>query len=323
MVLVTGAAGFIGSHVSDALCARGFYVVGLDNFDPFYARRDKEANLSEVQRGCKDAFTFIEGDLTDEATLARVFREHPISGVVHLAGKAGVRPSLADPAGYMHTNVTGTARILQASHRAGIGGGCDRVVIASSSSVYGNSDQSPFSEDQDVSRPISPYAASKRACELLAHAHHAATGQPVSLLRFFTVYGPRQRPDLAIMSFMRAIHAGQPIRMFGDGTTARDYTYVDDIVAGVLAAFEKTPAHAYRVWNLGNNRPVTLARMIEAIETTVGKKAVVRREGMQTGDVDRTCADTTRSTKELGYRPTVSFEEGLRRQWEWVQRTAQ
>ncbi len=313
-VLVTGAAGFIGSHVCAALSAAGDHVVGLDNFDAFYSRAEKQRNLSEVHRAAGSAFVFVEGDLTDAAQLARVFREHPVSGVIHLAGKAGVRPSLADPAGYMHTNVTGTARVLEASHCAG----CDRVVIASSSSVYGNSEHSPFSEEQDVSKPISPYAASKRACELLAFAHHTATGQPVSLLRFFTVFGPRQRPDLAIMSFMRAIAAGKQIRMFGDGTTARDYTFVADIVAGVLGALEHTPAHRYRIWNLGNNRPVTLARMIAAIEETVGRKAIVQREGMQTGDVDRTCADITRSSRELGYRPTTSFEEGLTRQWEWV-----
>lgn len=313
-VLVTGAAGFIGSHVSAALAARGDGVVGLDNFDSFYRRSDKQRNLAEVGRAAGSLFRFEEGDLTDEATLARVFCAHPITGVIHLAGRAGVRPSLADPAGYMHTNVTGTARVLRAAQRAG----CDRVVIASSSSVYGNAEHSPFREDQDVSRPISPYAASKRACELLAYAHHTATRQPVSLLRFFTVYGPRQRPDLAIMSFMRAVAAGQPIRVFGDGSTARDYTYVDDIVAGVLGAFERTPVHGYRVWNLGNNRPVTLTRMVEAIEETVGKRAIVQREGVQTGDVDLTCADITRSADELGYRPAVPFEEGLVRQWAWA-----
>lgn len=312
-VLVTGAAGFIGSHVSAALLARGDRVVGLDNFDPFYPRTDKLRNLAEIERA-GNAFIFVEGDLTDDPTLARVFREHPITGVIHLAGKAGVRPSLADPAGYMHTNVTGTARVLTAAHRAG----CGRVTIASSSSVYGNAEHSPFSEDQDVSRPISPYAASKRACELLAHAHHSATRQPVTLLRFFTVFGPRQRPDLAIMSFMRAISEGRPIRMFGDGSTARDYTYVDDIVAGVLAAFDRTPDFGYRIWNLGNNRPITLTRMISAIEETVGRKALVQREGQQTGDVDLTCADITRSGKELGYQPRVPFEEGLRRQWAWL-----
>ena len=316
-VLVTGAAGFIGSHVVRALLDRGQPVVGLDNFDPFYGRGLKERNVREVG-GAGSAFTLIEGDLTDAATLARVFQTHAIDGVIHLAGKAGVRPSLTDPAGYMHVNVTGTARVLTAAHAAG----ASRVVIASSSSVYGNADQSPFFEDQDVSRPISPYAASKRACELLAFAHHAATKQPVSLLRFFTVLGPRQRPDLAAMSFLRAVAAGREITVFGDGSSSRDYTYVGDTVAGVLSAYDRTPEHGWRIWNLGNNSPVTLERMVRVVEATVGKPAIVRRTGMQTGDVDRTCADISRAQRELGYQPRVPFEEAIARQWAWARDNA-
>jgi UDP-glucuronate 4-epimerase len=323
-ILVTGAAGFIGSHVASALLQRGNAVMGLDNFDSFYARDRKLRNVEELKAHSSSSstarFTLIEGDFTQRDTLDAIFQRHEISGVVHLGARAGVRPSLADPAGYMHTNVSGTAQVLGAAQRAGVSG----IVAASSSSVYGNASHSPFAETQDVSQPISPYAASKRACELLAFAHHhAALSNPkipqhVAMLRFFTVYGPRQRPDLAIMSFMRAIAKGEPIRMFGDGTTARDYTYIDDIVAGVLAALDRIPEHGYRIWNLGNNKPLSLRDMIAAIERVVGRPAVIQREPMQVGDVERTCADIARSQHELGYAPRITFEEGLRRQWEWL-----
>jgi len=309
-ILVTGAAGFIGSHVAGALARRGERVIGLDNFDPFYSRVLKEANWSEAGGGA----VLVEGDFTDGLFVRRVFETYKPAGVIHLGAKAGVRPSLADPAGYMHANVTGTATVLSEASRAG----ASRVVVASSSSVYGNSPTSPFSETQDVSRPISPYAASKLACEALGHAHHAATGLPVAMLRFFTVYGPRQRPDLAIVSFMRRIAKGEPITLFGDGSTSRDYTFIDDIVAGVLASYDSIPRHGFRVWNLGNNRPVSLAEVVGAIERTVGRSAEVQRAPMQTGDVERTCADIERSRAELGYAPRTGFEDGLARQWEWL-----
>ena len=289
-------------------------MLGVDNFDPFYDRARKEHNWREATRDHAPNAELLALDITDTGSLQAAFARGPISGVIHLAGKAGVRPSIADPAGYMHVNVTGTANVLDAARVAG----CSRVVIASSSSVYGNAAVAPgmpFHEDLDVSRPISPYAASKRACELLVHAHWHLHRQPVSLLRFFTVYGPRQRPDLAIAGFMKAIAAGEPIRVFGDGSTSRDYTFIHDIVAGVLAAYDKTPEHGYRIWNLGNHKPVSLAQMVNAIERVVGKKAIIQHEPMQQGDVERTCADITRAQKELGYAPRTSFEEGLARQW--------
>jgi UDP-glucuronate 4-epimerase len=308
-ILLTGAAGFIGSHVAAALGRAGAEVVGVDNFDPFYSRATKQANLAAAGLSA-----FVEVDIADPAEARRAFAAHRPRGVIHLAAKAGVRPSIADPAGYMRANVLGTQVVLECCKQIG----CERVVVASSSSVYGNAARVPFSEEADVSSPISPYAASKKACELIGHCHHHLTGMPTAMLRFFTVYGPRQRPDLAISMFLAKVAAGEPIDVFGDGSTSRDYTYIDDIVAGVLAAYERIDRHGYRVWNLGGNQPVTLSTMVETIGKVVGREPVVRRKPMQPGDVDRTCADLSRSGRELGYAPATGFEEGVRRQWEAV-----
>jgi UDP-glucuronate 4-epimerase len=324
-VLVTGAAGFIGSHVVAALLARGQRVVAIDCFDPFYDRAAKERNLREALAHAPDRApdrapdhapdhaTAIECDITDRPALRRVFLQHRPTGVIHLAGKAGVRPSLDNPAAYMHANVTGTAQVLSLASEAG----CTRVALASSSSVYGNACAPPFREDADVSFPISPYAASKRACELLAHSHHHATRLAIACLRFFTVIGPRQRPDLAASLFIRNIARGEPIRMFGSGATARDYTFVDDIVAGVLSAYDRAPTFGYRVWNLGNSTPIDLRTMIATVERVVGKAAIIRNEPMQTGDVEHTCADISRARAELAYNPATPFGEGIARQWAW------
>lgn len=309
-VLLTGAAGFIGSHVASALLSRGMEVVGLDNFDPFYPRPLKEANLRAIA-AAGGVFTFAEGDICDAALVSSLMAAHRVTGVIHLAAKAGVRPSIVDPPGYARANVLGTSVVLDAAHRAG----CERVVVASSSSVYGNAPVAPFHEEMDVDAPISPYAATKRACELLCSTHHHLTRQPVACLRFFTVYGPRQRPDLAISAFMRKIVAGERLQVFGDGSTSRDYTFVADTVAGILSALERIPSHGYRVWNLGNSSPVTLTTMIESIERVVGKRAIVERLAMQPGDVERTWADLARSSRELGYAPSTSFIEGLEAQW--------
>jgi UDP-glucuronate 4-epimerase len=222
-----------------------------------------------------------------------------------------VRPSLIDPAGYLHANVMGTQALLTEASRAH----CDRVVLASSSSVYGDSTPVPFREDADVSRPISPYAASKRACELIAATHHHLTGLPIGCLRFFTVFGPRQRPDLAIALFLNKIARGEPITMFGDGSMSRDFTYIDDIVVGVLAAHDRISAHGYRIWNLGHHQPVLLRDMIATVERVVGKRAEILHQPHQPGDVQRTYADITRARDELGFDPRTPFEEGVRRQW--------
>ncbi len=312
-ILVTGAAGFIGSHVAGALLARGAFVVGLDNFDSFYDAGLKRANVREVERAGA-AFKMIEADIRDERAMSELFERERFAGVVHLAARAGVRPSIVEPALYASVNVVGTSVLLEAARR----NGCGRFVGASSSSVYGNNKRVPFSESDAVDHPISPYAATKKACELLGHACHHLHGMPVAMLRLFTVFGPRQRPDLAISVFMRNIARGEAIPVFGDGSMSRDYTFIDDIVAGVLSAYERIPSHGFRVWNLGGNRPMTLSAMIEAVERTVGKKALIDRRPTPPGDVERTYADLTRSVAELGFSPSTSFGEGLAKQWEWM-----
>jgi len=315
-VLLTGAAGFIGSHTAEALLARGDRVVGVDNLDDFYSpgvkRRTLEAVAASPSGG---AFTFVEGDIRDADRMSAVFSEHGITDVIHLAARAGVRPSIQNPALYADVNVNGTMILLEAARLAGV----TRFVMASSSSVYGNNEKVPFAETDDVSAPISPYAATKRSCELIAHTHHHLYQMPVACLRFFTVFGPRQRPDLAIMKFMRLISAGEAIPVFGDGSTSRDFTFIEDIVSGVLAAFDRVPDYGYRIWNLGGNHPVSLSEMIETVAEAVGTPAKIDRQPMQPGDVDRTYADLTRSEAELGYTPRTPFSEGVRKQWAWAQ----
>lgn len=315
VVLVTGVAGFIGSHLAESLIRRGDRVVGVDNFDSFYSRDIKERNLVDLKSAAgADAFEFVELDLCDAGALAELVARTKPEGVVHLAAKAGVRPSIADPTGYAMANVVATANVQQSALEHGV----KRLVMASSSSVYGNNERVPFTEDDIVDRPISPYAATKKSCELIAHTHWHLTNMPTAMLRFFTVFGPRQRPDLAISKFMRLVNAGEPITMFGDGSTSRDYTYIDDIVAGVVSAYDRIDEHGYRIWNLGGDHPIRLDELIAKIGEVVGKEPVIVREGMQPGDVDRTWADITRSEEELGYSPEVSIEEGLGRQWAWL-----
>lgn len=322
--MVTGAAGFIGSHVAAALVARGERVVGIDNFDPYYARSIKEENLERVRKagagtqpgapGREPRFSCVELDICDEPGLDGVFARERPAGVVHLAARAGVRPSVADPVGYVRANVLGTASVLRAAERAG----CGRIVLASSSSVYGNNEKTPFAEDDPVEHPISPYASTKRCCELIAHTHHHLTGMPTACLRFFTVYGPRQRPDLAIAKFMGLMREGKPITMFGDGSMSRDYTYVDDTVSGVLAAYDRVDRFGHRVWNLGSDRPVRVDELIAQIGEVTGIVPVVERGETPAGDVERTWADLSRSRAELGYAPKTDRREGLARQWEAV-----
>lgn len=315
VVLVTGAAGFIGSHVVAALARRGDRVVGVDNFDPFYPRRLKEQNLAETAAALPPgAIDFVELDLCDQQGLDALFDRVRPAGVIHLAAKAGVRPSIADPVGYARANVMATAGVQLAAHATGV----SRLVVASSSSVYGNNETVPFSEHHPVDGPISPYAATKKACELIGHTHWHLTRMPTAMLRFFTVFGPRQRPDLAIGKFMHSVHTGQPIAMFGDGSTSRDYTYIDDITEGILAAYDHIDRFGYRVWNLGGDHPIRLDALIALIGRVVGHEPVIERKPMQPGDVERTWADLTRSRAELGYAPRVSVEEGLTRQWAWL-----
>lgn len=315
-VLITGVAGFIGSHLAEAMLDAGHAVVGLDNFDPFYDRAIKQRNLDAIAAHARAGdFRFHEADIREPASVARVFGASRPDGVIHLAAKAGVRPSIADPVGYAHTNVLGTAVILDQARHAG----CARVVMASSSSVYGNNDKAPFSEEDEVRAPISPYASTKLSCELIASTHHHLTRMPTACLRFFTVYGPRQRPDLAISMFMRRIAAGEAITLFGEGTS-RDYTFVGDTVSGIMAAYERVDRFGYRVWNLGNSEPVSLDDMVRAVAATVGREPRIERGSQQPGDVRRTWADPARSRAELGYKPATSLAHGLAAQWAWLRK---
>ncbi|MCU0689128.1 MAG: GDP-mannose 4,6-dehydratase [Phycisphaerales bacterium] len=319
-ILITGVAGFIGSHVAAALLARGQAVVGVDNFDQFYSRQRKEANLARVRAATASGaeFSFHEMDLTDRPAVAGLFCQR-FAGVIHLAAKANPRVSVGDPIGYVHANVYATAIVLEHARQqfALDAGVCSRVVVASSSSVYGNCPTPPFHEGLDVTTPISPYAATKQACEVMGYTHWHLHRQPVAMLRFFTVYGPCQRPDLGVSLFIDRISTGTPITLFGDGTMARDCTYIDDVVSGILAAYDRIPAHGYRVWNLGNSTPISVNEMLATVARVVGKAPVLVPGKVQPGDVQLTYADLTRSRAELGYEPKTAFEAGVRKQVAW------
>ena len=310
-VLVTGAAGFIGSHLVEALARRGDEVVGIDNFDPFYARAMKERNLREMGR--LPNVRFHEQDMLDVPALQKLLT--PDTVVAHLAARAGVRPSIADPVGYAQANVIGTAAVVEAARRAGV----SRIALGSSSSIYGDSTPSPFREDAPAVEPVSPYAATKRAAELLVHAVAPIYGFRCAALRFFTVYGPRQRPDLAIHAFARRMVEGEVITLFGDGTQARDYTYCDDIVAGIAAAIDWTaPAPVgLEPFNLGGNRSVPTGAMVAELARALDIEPRLQWGPMQPGDVQRTAADLTRSGAVLGYAPVTPFPEGIRRFVAW------
>lgn len=314
-VLVTGAAGFIGSHVAESLVARGDEVVGLDNFDDFYPRAVKEANLAAL-RG-RPGFRLVEGDIRDTGLVQRLLS--PDTTLVHFAARAGVRPSLADPALYASVNVEGTACLLEAARRCSV----RSVVFASSSSVYGDSSPVPFTEDWPALQPVSPYAATKRAGELLCSAFVHLYGLRLMALRFFTVYGPRQRPDLAIHAFTRLLSQGSAVPQFGDGSTERDYTYIDDIVQGVAAAVDwvAQPGSAFEIVNLGESETTRLDELIRRIADALGVTATVERRPPQPGDVQRTCASIAKARAMLGYRPQVSVPEGIPRFVRWYEDT--
>jgi UDP-glucuronate 4-epimerase len=307
--LVTGAAGFIGSHLVESLLADGEAVVGLDNFDPFYDAAIKRRNLQPAMAQPK--YRFVEGDIRDQDRMEAVMVENGVTRIVHLAAKAGVRPSLLNPQSYIDTNITGTASVLRAASRASV----RSMVFASSSSVYGVNTKVPFGEDDRTDAPASPYAATKKAGEGWCHCHYHVTGMPITCLRFFTVFGPRQRPDLAIHKFTRLISEGKPVPFFGDGNSSRDYTFVDDTVAGIRAALNHPDG--FQIYNLGRSDPVTLREMVETIERAVGKKAVLDRQPDQAGDVPITYADVSKAQRDLGYNPRVPFEEGVRRFVAW------
>lgn len=305
-VLITGGAGFIGSNLADRLLAEGKRVVVFDNFNDFYdiaiKKRNIAANLNNPD------YRIIRGDLEDRAALDAVFAAEKIGSVVHLAARAGVRPSLVDPALYVRSNVLGTVQLLEAMRKAEV----KKLVFGSSSSVYGNCRETVFSETLDVSKPISPYAATKSAGEQFCRTYSLLYGMRIVALRFFTVYGPRQRPDLAIAKFCRLIREGKPIPVFGDGTTERDYTYIDDILDGVCAAmaYDETP---FEIVNLGGGEPIPLARMIEILEEALHRRAVIVRQPPQPGDVTKTAADIGKARELLDYYPRTPFREGVRK----------
>ncbi len=311
--LVTGAAGFIGSHTCEALLARGDTVVGIDNFNSFYDPAIKRRNARELS--VHPGFTLVEGDLLDPACLQGIFGGGSFDGIVHLAAWAGVRPSIDRPGIYVDVNVRGTVDLLEHARRAKV----SRWVFASSSSVYGGRDSVPFRETDPVDHPISPYAATKKAGEVLSYTYHHLYGLPVSALRFFTVYGPRQRPEMAIHKFATAMLRGEPVTLYGDGASARDYTYIDDIVQGVVAALDRCAG--FEVYNLGEAQTTRLDALVDKLAQALGVEARVRWEPAQPGDVPITYADISKARERLGYRPQTQIDEGLRRFAAWLRAT--
>src|SRR5450432_2991051 len=312
--LVTGGAGFIGSHVCERLLRDGHRVWAFDDLNDFYDPHFKRRNLSEIQALARP-FEFIPGDLCAAAALVELFASVKFDQVIHLAARAGVRPSLEQPALYQRVNVEGTVNVLEAARKSGV----KKIIIASSSSVYGLNSKVPFSESDPIFSAISPYAASKLACEALGHVYHHIYKMDVTMLRFFTVYGPRQRPDLATCKFAKLIMAGKPIPVFGDGSTARDYTFVSDTVDGVVAATKKE--FGFEIFNLAKSETISLSRMIELLEGALGKKAIIDRQPLQPGDVPITFADISQARARLGYHPQVKFEQGIKLFADWFRKS--
>src|ERR1017187_9075195 len=312
--LVTGGAGFIGSHVCERLLHDGHRVWALDDLNDFYDPQFKRRNLREIQSLAKP-FEFVHGDLTDAAALDELFSSVKFDQVIHLAARAGVRPSLEQPALYQRVNVEGTVNVLEAARQNGV----KKITIASSSSVYGVNAKVPFSESDPIFSAISPYAASKLACEALGHTWHHVYKLDVAMLRFFTVYGPRQQPDLAIHKFTRLIHAGKPIPVFGDGSMERDYTYITDTLDGIIACTQKE--FGFEIFNLGESQTVKLSELIALIENALGKQAVIDRQPLQPGDVPITFADISKARKMLGYQPQVKVEKGIPLFVDWFRKT--
>ena len=308
-VLVTGAAGFIGSHVCEHFIKAGNSVIGIDNFDDFYPRLFKELNLSGLRKNTQ--FQFHNTDIRDSKTLDKILSESNAEVVIHLAAKAGVRPSIDSIAEYYDVNVNGTVSLLEAMKKNNV----NKMIFASSSSIYGNNPKVPFSETDIVDNPISPYASTKKSGELLCHVYHHLFDFDITCLRFFTVYGPRQRPDLAIHKFTRLIDAGNPIPFYGDGSTSRDYTYIDDIVDGIECSLNHLSG--YRVYNLGESKVITLKYLVEMIEQTLGKTAILKKLPLQQGDVNRTFADISKAKLEMGYNPKIDFQAGIQEFVKW------
>ena len=308
-ILITGVAGFIGSHLAEKLLSKKNYIIGIDNFDKFYSIDIKRRNISGFSNDSN--FMFYEGDIRNDKLLKEIFKENKIDAIVHLAAKAGVRPSISQPHEYYDVNINGTLNILETMKEFGV----KKLVFASSSSVYGNNKKIPFSEDDNVDFPISPYAATKKSGELLCHTYHHLYNFDITCLRFFTVFGPRQRPDLAIHKFTDKILNGESIDVYGDGSTSRDYTYIEDIVDGVTKSISNL--YGFNIFNLGESKTITLSAMIAVLEKCIGKKAIKNYLPMQEGDVITTFADITKTKNILGYSPVWEFDVGIREFVKW------
>lgn len=311
-ILITGGAGFIGSSLSDKLLSDNHNVIVVDNFSDYYDVRLKERNISHNLKN--PLYKLYKTDIEDIVALNKVFEENNIDVVVHLAARAGVRPSLENPMGYVKTNILGTVNVLECMRAKNI----TKIVFASSSSVYGNCKENIFSENLKVTEPISPYAATKSACEQLLFTWHHLYNISVVALRFFTVYGPRQRPDLAIHKFAKMIKCNKPIQMYGDGTTKRDYTYIDDIVLGICAAINYNQT-GFEIINLGGGEPISLRDMIRTIEQAMKIDAIIEQQPMQPGDVDKTVCDWSKANKLLGYEPQTNFKTGITKFVDWLE----
>lgn len=307
-ILVTGSAGFIGSHLCERLLSQGHFVTGLDNFDDFYDPAVKKANIEQSLKS--DKFEQITADIRDPESVDKAVKGQDC--IVHLAARAGVRPSIEDPIGYSDVNINGTVIMLESARKYNI----SKFIFASSSSVYGNNKKVPFCETDNVDFPISPYAATKKSCELICHTYSSLYGIDMTCLRFFTVYGPRQRPDLAIHKFALLMEAGSPIPVYGDGSMSRDFTYIDDIIDGVCSAIEQ--CRGFEIFNLGESRPVRLDRLIELLEDLLGKRAIIDSKPVPPGDVFQTYADISKAADLLGYDPKTEVAEGLKKFVYWL-----
>lgn len=304
MILVTGGAGFIGSHVCQALIDKGEKVICVDNFCDYYDPDIKRDNIKDLL--IKDAFILKEVDILDTKALRDIFKQHKVTKVVHLAARGGVRPSIEEPKLYEEVNIRGTLNLLELAREFPV----DKFVFSSSSSVYGRNKKVPFSEEDRVDDQVSPYAFTKRAAELLCRTYHNLYKINIVCLRFFTVYGPRGRPDMAVYKFTKRINEGKEIQIYGDGSSSRDYTYIADIVDGILAAVQADVN--FEIINLGDSNPIKLSYVISLIEKNIGKKAVIKQVGKQKGDVDTTFADISKAARILGYKPKISIEDGIR-----------
>lgn len=314
-ILVTGGAGFLGSHIIAHLLKREENIICIDNFNDYYSPKIKHLNVKSFLD--KKNFKLFRGDIIDFSFLENIFRKEKIKRVFHLAARAGVRPSIKDPFIYEKTNIGGTLNLLEISRRKGI----ENFVLTSSSSVYGNSIRLPFSEEDTALNPISPYAATKRSCELLAYTYHHLYGLNINIIRPFTIYGPAGRPDMAPFLFTKWIDEGRLISRFGNGSTKRDYTYIDDFVIGAIAALDN--AYGYEIFNLGNSQPIRLDKFIDIIGKILKKKSYIKEKPIPSGDVVITFADISKAKKKLNYQPNTSIEEGMRKFIDWYQKNKQ